>query len=73
MFVENKSTEKTTPLVQEMRNLINEVTSPKFSEIESRLTKIETLLKQEKNIFATSPKNEYLCAAETSPAYSEEE
>jgi len=44
----------------------------RFSDIESRLTKIETLLKQEKNIFANSPKNEYLRAAETPPAYGEE-
>jgi len=73
MVIENTDTINTTPIVKEMKNLINEVTSPKFSDIESRLTKIENLLKREKNIYANSPENEYPRAADTSPAYSVDE
>jgi len=59
-------------LVLAIRNAQNN-NENRFTDIESRLTNIETLLKREKNIFATSPKNEYLYAADTSSAYSEEE
>jgi len=69
MVIENANTTKTTPIVKEMKNLIEEVTSQKFSDIESRLTKIENLLKQDRNIFATSPKNEYLYVAEPKAVY----
>jgi SOS-response transcriptional repressor LexA len=46
MVIEKTETIETTPLVKEMKNLISEVTSPKFTEIESRLAALETLLKQ---------------------------
>jgi len=63
MVIENKESTKTTPIEKEMKNLINEVTSPKFSEIESRLSALESILK-------TKDKSMYI--AQSTPAYGEE-
>jgi len=73
MAIENTDAIKTTPLVKEMENLINGITSPKFSEIESRLTALESVLGQKKPATKTPVGNEGLYTAEPAPGYNEEE
>jgi SOS-response transcriptional repressor LexA len=73
MAIENAVTTKAIPLVKEMENLINGITSQKFSEIEARLSALEAQLKQEKPALQTSTGKEGpLYTAETAPGYGEE-
>jgi SOS-response transcriptional repressor LexA len=73
MAIDNTSP-KAVPLVKEMENLINEVTFPKFSDIETRLSALESLLKQEKSIPEAAYGSEGpLHTAEAAPGYGEED
>jgi len=83
MVIENTAA-KTTPLIKEMENLIKGVTSQRFSEIETRLFALESLLGKKKPypetttgndgpVYSDQSKPEYLRAAEPTAAYGDEE
>jgi SOS-response transcriptional repressor LexA len=61
-----------SPLIKEMKILINGVTSEKFSEIESRLSAIETIIGTEKPVPKAAARDGSLYTAEPTPAYGEE-
>jgi len=64
---------KDTPLVKEMKNLINGVTSQKFSDIETRLSAIESILGQKNLTLRMVAEDGPLYIAEPTPTYSVEE
>jgi SOS-response transcriptional repressor LexA len=71
MTIESKVT-GAVPLIKEMENLINGVTSQKFNDIESRLVALETILKTEKPASKPAGEDGSLYTLDPAPEYVEE-